>query len=200
MRGSLFITGDAAADGLLNTNPDALIIGMLLDQQVPMEVAFRGPHLLLDRLGHMDPTRIAAMDVEEFVAVCCERPAVHRFPAAMGRRIHALCGELTVRFGGAADGLWADVDHADELSGRLRSLPGFGEEKTMIFVALLAKRMGITPSGWRVAAGVFGDDTPRSVADSTSPDTLAVVREWKRAQKAKRLDKQDRPFPPRPSK
>lgn len=187
------------ADGLLNTDPNALIIGMLLDQQVPMEVAFRGPHLLLDRLGHLGPTRIAVMDVDHFVAVCCERPAIHRFPAVMGRRIHALCDTLAKGYGGSAAALWADVDHADELSTRLRSLPGFGEEKTMIFIALLAKRMEVTPTGWSTSAGAFGDDTPRSVADCTSTDTLAAVREWKRAQKEKRLDKQDRPLPPRPS-
>ncbi len=194
LSGTLHITGDADADGLLNHDGTALLIGMLLDQQVPMEWAFAGPAKLLGRLGHLDARRIAAMDPAEFVAVCCAKPAIHRFPASMGRRIHQLCAALVDDFGGRGENVWEGVSTGDELYGRLRSLPGYGEEKARIFVAILAKRMGVGPEGWCEAAGKFGDDVPRSVADIHSPESLALVREWKRAQKAAKRDKQDRPL------
>ena len=193
MRGSLMITGNAAADELLNTDGTALLIGMLLDQQVPMEMAFHGPATLRQRLGHLDAFKVAAMSEEDVVGVCCAKPAIHRFPAAMGRRIHALCGVLASDYGGRGENVWNGVASGDALYQRLRALPGFGDEKSRIFIALLGKRMAVQPDGWRTAAGKFGDDTPRSVADSTSPETLAAVRQWKRAQRAARLDKQDRP-------
>jgi uncharacterized HhH-GPD family protein len=189
------ITGDAVADELLNTDGTALLIGMLLDQQVPMEMAFHGPATLRQRLGHLDAARIASMTEPDVIAVCCAKPAIHRFPAAMGRRIHALCAVLTTHYGGCGEQVWTDVSTGDELYRRLRALPGFGEEKSRIFIAVLGKRIGVRPDGWRDAAGKFADDTPRSVADSTSPETLAAVRQWKRAQKAAKLDKQDRPLP-----
>jgi uncharacterized HhH-GPD family protein len=191
--GTLFITGDEAADSLLNTDGTALLIGMLLDQQVPMEWAFAGPATLQRRLGHLDAARIAAMDGEEFVAVCCAKPAIHRFPASMGRRIHELCTVLATRYDGRAVDVWADVTTGDELLGRLRALPGFGDEKARIFVAVLGKTQGVTPEGWRQAAGPFGDDTPRSVADVHDATSLAAVRSWKQAQKAAKRDKQGRP-------
>jgi uncharacterized HhH-GPD family protein len=194
--GTLFITGDAAADELVNTNGTALLIGMLLDQQVPMEVAFRAPAMLRQRLGHLDARRIAGMSEDEVVAVCCAKPAIHRFPAVMARRTHALCAVLAEQYAGRGEQLWAGVDSGDELYARLRALPGYGDEKARIFVAVLGKRFGVQPAGWREAAGKFGDDTPRSVADSTSPETLAAVRHWKRAQRAAHLDKQDRPLHP----
>jgi uncharacterized HhH-GPD family protein len=194
MAGTLYVTGDARADELVNTDGTALLIGMLLDQQVPMEVAFRAPATLQQRLGHLDAGRIAAMSEDEVVAACCAKPAIHRFPAAMGKRIHALCGVLAEQYGGRGDGIWERVDSGERLYTRLRALPGFGDEKARIFIALLGKRMGVRPPGWRDAAGKFGDDTPRSVADSASPDSLAAVRQWKRAQKAAKLDKQDRPL------
>ena len=194
MRGSLAITGDEAADDLLNTDGTALLIGMLLDQQVPMEMAFHGPATLRQRLGHVDAARIAAMSEEQFVAVCCDKPAIHRFPAVMGRRIHALCGVLATDYGGRGEQVWDGVATGAELYDRLRSLPGFGDEKSRIFIAVLGKRMGVQPDDWGAAAGKFGDATPRSVADATSPETLAAVRQWKRAQKAAMLDKQDRPL------
>jgi uncharacterized HhH-GPD family protein len=190
------ITGDPAADELLNTDGTALLIGMLLDQQVPMEMAFHGPDTLRRRLGHLDAGRIAEMTEADVVGICCAKPAVHRFPAVMGRRIHALCGTLASDYGGHGDNVWHDVATGEELYHRLRALPGFGDEKSRIFIALLGKRMGVQPDGWREAAGKFGDDTPRSVADSTSPETLAAVRQWKRAQRAANLDKQDRPLTP----
>jgi uncharacterized HhH-GPD family protein len=196
--GRLYITGNADADGLLNRDGTALLIGMLLDQQVPMEWAFAGPATLHARLGHLDARRIAAMDVDEFVAVCCAKPAIHRFPAALGGRIHALCTVLATEYDGRGDDVWGDVETGDELYGRLRALPGYGDEKARIFVAILGKTQGVMPEGWREAAGRFGDDVPRSVADITGPETLATVREWKRAQKAAHRDKQDRPLKPSP--
>jgi uncharacterized HhH-GPD family protein len=194
MTGMLFITGDPAADELLNADGTALLIGMLLDQQVPMEWAFTGPATLRARLGHLDAARIAAMDDESFVTVCCEKPAIHRFPASMGRRVHALCAAITERFDGRGEQVWAGVATGDELYARLRTLPGFGDEKTKIFIALLGKRFGVCPPGWVAAAGVFGDEQPRSVADIHDAASLARVREWKKAAKAAKRDKQDRPL------
>ena len=194
MSGTLFITGDPDADAFVNSDGTALLIGMLLDQQVPMEVAFRGPSTLRTRLGHLDAPTIAAMDLEDFLAVCCAKPAIHRYCGAMGKRVHALCAVLTHRYGGRGERLWEDVKSADDLYRRLRALPGYGDEKSRIFIAILGKRMRVRPRGWKETAGKFGESTPRSVADSTSPATLARVREWKRAQKEARLDKQDRPL------
>jgi uncharacterized HhH-GPD family protein len=191
--GTLYITGRADADRLLNTDGTALLIGMLLDQQVPMEWAFAGPATLKERLGHLDARKIAAMDVDDFVAVCCEKPAIHRFPASMGRRIHELCVSLTDSYKGKGENVWKGVGDGAALYARLRGLPGYGDEKAKIFVAILAKRLGVRPEGWQQAAGRFGDETPRSVADIDSPETLASVREWKKAQKAAKKDKQDRP-------
>jgi uncharacterized HhH-GPD family protein len=194
MAGDLYITGDREADGLLRSDPTALMIGMLLDQQVPMEWAFAGPNTLRRRLGHLDATRIAAMAEDDVVAACCEKPAIHRFPASMGRRIHALCVVLAERYGGTAATIWADGPSGRELYDRLRELPGFGDEKSKIFIALLAKRFGVTPHRWEAAAGAFADDAPRSVADIHDVASLDAVRAWKRAQKAAKKDKQDRPL------
>ncbi len=194
MPGTLYITGDTDADLLLNTDGLALLLGMLLDQQVPMEWAFLGPATLRERLGHLDAARIAAMDPEAFVAVCCAKPAIHRFPASMGRRIHDVCATITDRYDGDATRVWAGVATGAELYARLRELPGYGEEKAKIFLALLAKRQGVAPVDWREAAGKFGDDVPRSVADISDPASLGKVREWKKAQKAAKKDKQDRPM------
>jgi len=192
--GTLYITGDTAADKLLNANGTALLIGMLLDQQVPMEWAFNGPATLKKRLGHLDPKKIAAMNVDDFVAVCCEKPAVHRFPAAMGRRIHELCGIIATQYKNKGENMWAGVTDARELTSRLRALPGFGEEKAQIFIALLGKRMGVKPRNWKTEAGVFSDANPRTVADIISPETLLLVRSWKKAEKAADRDKQSRPL------
>jgi uncharacterized HhH-GPD family protein len=194
MVGTLYITGDEAADALLNTNPNALLIGMLLDQQVPMEWAFTGPATLQQRLGHLDPAVIATMDEESFVAICCEKPAIHRFPASMGKRIQQVCAFLVEHHDGDAANIWRNVDTGRDVFGRLKALPGYGDEKSKIFVAILAKTQGVAPDGWREAAGKFGDDVPRSVADIHDEASLAVVREWKKAQKAAKKDKQDRPL------
>ena len=194
MTGTLYITGDAKADKLLNTNANALLIGMLLDQQVPMEWAFSGPATLKQRLGHLDPKKIAAMDVDEFVAVCSEKPAIHRFPGSMGKRIHAVCEALVADYKGNAANIWNGVDDAAEIYRRLRALPGYGDEKSKIFLAILGKTQGVTPDGWRDAAGKFGDDEPRSVADVHDEISLGKVRDWKKAQKAAKKDKQDNPL------
>ena len=195
MAGTLYITGDKASDKLLNTNANALLIGMLLDQQVPMEWAFAGPATLKARLGHLDPKKIAAMDVDEFVSICCEKPAIHRFPGSMGKRIHAVCEALVADYKGNAANIWTGVDEAGEVYRRLRELPGYGDEKSKIFLAILGKRMNVQPADWQTAAGVFGDDVPRSVADIDGPEALGKVREWKQAQKAAKKDKQGRAAP-----
>jgi uncharacterized HhH-GPD family protein len=191
--GTLYITGVPETDALLNTDGTALLIGMLLDQQVPMEWAFAGPATLRTRLGHLDARRIAAMEPDAFVAVCSAKPAIHRFPASMGARIHEMCVALAEGYEGRGELVWADVRTGDELYRRLRGLPGYGDEKAKIFLALLAKRMGVKPRGWKAAAAPFSDTNPRSVADISSPATLAKVREWKKAAKAAKRDKQDRP-------
>ena len=195
MAGTLYITGDTVADKLLNTNANAMLIGMLLDQQVPMERAFAGPATLKQRLGHLDPKKIVAMDVEEFVTICCEKPAIHRYPGSMGKRIHAMCEALVADYKANAANIWKGVESGDELYRRLRALPGYGDEKAKIFIALLGKRMGVQPADWQTAAGVFGDDSPRSVADIDGPESLGKVREWKKAQKAAKKDKQGRTTP-----
>lgn len=184
MPGTLHITGDSEADRLLNENGTALLIGMLLDQQVPMEWAFRGPATLATRLGHLDASRIAAMDPDEFVAVCVRKPAIHRFPRSMGERIHALCRHLDTAYGGDGGAVWSDGPDAVTLRRRVAELPGFGEEKTMIFIALLAKRFGVAPPQWEAQAGPFADPVPRSAADVDGEQSLARVREWKRTQRA----------------
>jgi uncharacterized HhH-GPD family protein len=186
------ITGDADADQLLMDEPLALLLGMLLDQQVPMEWAFRGPATVKRRLGgQLDAAAVAAMSEDDVVAVFCEKPAVHRFPAAMGRRFHGLCEIIVDRYDGDAGAIWRDVASADEVEARLRELPGYGEEKTKIFMAILAKRLGVKPKGWEEVAAPFSDKTPRSVADVSSAATLAKVREFKKAKKAAGQSKAD---------
>jgi uncharacterized HhH-GPD family protein len=191
--GTLAITGNVDQDHLLNTEPLALLLGMLLDQQVPMEWAFRGPSTLRDRLGHLDAKQIAAMDPEALVAVFCDKPALHRYPAAMARRAHELCVHITDRYSGDAGKLWRSVKSGEVLFARLRELPGYGDEKAQIFVAILAKRFKVRPSGWQAAAGPFADDTPRSVADVHDRASLGEVRSFKKAMKAAKRDKQGRP-------
>ena len=167
---------------------------MLLDQQVPMEWAFNGAFTLKTRLGHLDPKKIAAMDPDDFLAVCTEKPAIHRFPKAMAARIQGMCAIIASEYRNKGENIWAGVDDATVLFDRLRGLPGYGEEKAQIFVALLAKRFGIKPKGWKAAAGVFSDSEPRTVADITSPETLLKVRAWKKMEKAAERDKQSRPL------
>jgi uncharacterized HhH-GPD family protein len=201
-RGSLFITGDPGADELLNTDAFALAVGMLLDQQIPLAWAFRGPATLRDRLRDhgrpgLDAPGVAALDPEVLVTLASARPAVHRYPAAMARRIHALADALTGAHDGDITRLWADGADAATVLARLVALPGFGEEKAKIFLALLAKRFGVHPPGWEAAAAPFSDDAPRSIADCCDPASLDAVRRWKQDQKAAGRDKQDRPLPGR---
>ncbi|MCJ7436667.1 MAG: Fe-S cluster assembly protein HesB [Acidimicrobiia bacterium] len=192
------VTGDPAADRLLVQSPLALLVGMLLDQQVPMQWAFKGPHTLSERLGGLDAAAIAAMDPEELEAVFREKPALHRYPASMAKRTHALCQVLVDEYDGNAASVWKVApageprdETGDDLLARLRALPGFGEEKSKIFLALLAKRFAVTPPGWEAAAKPFSDATKRSVADIDSSEALAEVLTWKKAQKAKGKGKAD---------
>jgi uncharacterized HhH-GPD family protein len=192
--GTLYITGKPESDAFLNANGTALLIGMLLDQQVPMEWAFNGPWTLKDRLGHLDAKKIATMDPDEFLALCLVKPAIHRFPKAMALRIQGMCAVIAEKYKGKGENMWNGVNDASVLFERLRELPGFGEEKAQIFVALLGKRFDVAPNGWKKAAGVFSDKNPRTVADITSPETLLKVRAWKKAEKAADRDKQSRPM------
>lgn len=185
------VTGDPDADRLLAENPLALLIGMLLDQQVPMEWAFRGPATLKARLGGLDARAIAEMSPDALDAVFRAKPALHRFPGSMAKRTHTLAQHLVDEYHGDAAAVWRDVTSGDELFARLVALPGFGAEKAKIFQALLAKRLGVRPDGWEQAAAPFSDDTPRSVADIDSPETLARVRDWKRTQKRRGKTKAD---------
>ena len=194
MTRTLYITGVESADALLNRDGTALMIGMLLDQQVPMEWAFTGPYTIRKRLGHLNAKRIATMDVDKFVAICSEKPAIHRFPRSMATRIHQLCVALTENYSGKGENVWRDVDDAKELMARLRQLPGYGQEKAEIFIALLGKRFDVRPKNWKKYAGVFSDARPRSVADIYSAATLLKVRGFKQMQRARDTDKQDRPL------
>lgn len=179
------VTGDDDADGLLGSDPFALLLGMMLDQQIPMEKAFLGPHLLTQRMGGLDVAAIAASDPEELLARFRERPALHRFPKSMAERAQALCATLVERHGGQAAEVWEGASDGADLLARLEALPGFGEEKSRIFVALLAKRFGICPDGWEEAAGGYADGSRLSVADIDSRPAFERVRAWKREQKAK---------------
>lgn len=190
MTPAIHITGDAAADELLSSDPLALLVGMLLDQQVALETAFAGPHKITQRLAasgrRFDAATIAAHDPDAFVALCAETPAVHRFPGSMAARIQKLCTTLVDEWDGDAAALWTrgEPDGATVLK-RLKALPGFGEQKARIFLALLGKQYGYDGAGWREAAGSYGEEgSYRSVADITSPESLTRVREYKRAMKA----------------
>jgi uncharacterized HhH-GPD family protein len=184
---TLCIAQDVAADELLGRDPLALVLGMLLDQQFPMERAFAGPRLLADRLGvdTLDAAALAAADPEQLVTVFRGPPAVHRYPGSMAARTQELCRLLVERYGGRAEGLWDDAADGATLLRRLGELPGFGAQKSKIMVALLGKQYGVTPPGWREAAGAYGEDgSRRSVADVTGPGSLAEVRQFKQEQKA----------------
>ena len=185
------ITGDADADDLLVREPLALVLGMLFDQQVPMEWAVASPAKLKDRLGHLDARKIAEMDPEAFLAVCTEKPAIHRFPGSMGKRAYELCQVIADEYDGDAANLWRDATSGDELLDRLMALPGFGREKARIFLAVLGKRLRVQPPGWEDAAAPFGDDVRRSVADADSPEHLQEVRAWKKMMKAQGKAKTD---------
>jgi uncharacterized HhH-GPD family protein len=186
MATTLWMTGDDAADRLLDADPFALLLGMLLDQQVPMETAFSGPHKIAQRLGSLEPAAVADADPEEFAALCATPPAVHRYPGSMAGRIQAVARAVVDQHDGDVTRLWTEGDpDAREVLRRLKALPGFGDQKARIFLALLGKQRGVTPEGWREVAGPYGEEgARRSIADVTDADSLAQVRETKRAAKA----------------
>ncbi|MFD5252917.1 HhH-GPD-type base excision DNA repair protein [Streptomyces bobili] len=184
---TLHLAQDPEADELLGRSPLAALVGMLLDQQVPMEWAFKGPRTIADRLGadDLDAHDIAARDPEAFTALLSEKPAVHRYPGSMAKRIQQLCQYLVEHYDGEASAVWDGVPTGTELLGRLEELPGFGKQKAQIFLALLGKQLGVRPQGWREAAGAYGEAKSfRSVADITGPESLVKVRAHKQEMKA----------------
>jgi uncharacterized HhH-GPD family protein len=182
---ALHITGDADADALLDRDPLALLLAMLLDQQIPMEKAFTGPAVLARRLGTdpLDPAAIAGMDPVAFAAVMAGPPAVHRYHTSMAGRVQALAAHVVQRYGGDARAVWVGADTGAELLARLMALPGYGNQKARIFTALLGKQCGVRPPGWEQAAGDYALPGHRSVADVVDADSLIKVREVKRAAK-----------------
>lgn len=183
---TLHLAQDSEADALLGRSALAALVGMLLDQQVPMEWAFKGPRTIADRLGvdDLDAREIAGMDPERFAALLSEKPAVHRYPGSMAKRVQQLCQFLVEHYDGDAEGVWAGVGSGGELLKRLEGLPGFGKQKAQIFLALLGKQVGVRPEGWREAAGSYGEaKVYRSVADITGEDSLAKVRAYKQEKK-----------------
>ncbi|MFS8480127.1 MAG: HhH-GPD-type base excision DNA repair protein [Micromonosporaceae bacterium] len=184
---SLYLAQDPDADRLLADDPLALLIGMMLDQQVPMEWAFVGPHRLAQRLGvdRLDASVIAEYDPEALKEIFATPPALHRFPGSMAQRAQALAAMVRDEYGGDAAAIWRDATSGADLVRRLGKLPGFGKQKAQIFTALLGKRFGVQPDGWREAAGPYGEEgVYRSVADITDDASLAKVREYKKQMKA----------------
>jgi uncharacterized HhH-GPD family protein len=183
----LHLAQDPEADDLLSRDPLALLVGMLLDQQYPMEHAFRGPWKITTRLGveRLDPAVIAAMDPEAFADLAATPPAIHRYGRSMAGRVQQLARVVATQYDGDAATIWTTAASGQELYDRLRALPGWGEMKAKIFVALLGKQLGVKPKGWREAAGAYGEKgSTRSVADVTSPESLLAVREFKKEAKA----------------
>ena len=172
-------TENPAANELLETDPLALLIGMVLDQQVKMEKAFGGPYELKQRLGRLDASEIASMDPDRLDNVFRERPALHRFPGNMARRVQAMCAVVVRDYGGDAGSVWRDAKNGDELAARISKLPGFGEMKTRIMVSILAKRFDVRPPGWEKHAATW-----HSVADVDSAESMAEARQVKRDMKA----------------
>ncbi|MGI5397955.1 HhH-GPD-type base excision DNA repair protein [Streptomyces sp. CA-135486] len=191
MSPTIHLAQQPEADELLGRSPLAALIGMLLDQQVPMEWAFSGPYTIAQRLGSddLDAAQITAYDPDAFAELLKQKPAVHRYPGSMAKRVQQLCQYIVDEYDGDASAIWRDVETGEELLARLKALPGFGEQKAKIFLALLGKQFGVQPKGWREAAGPYGEKgSYRSAADITGPDSLAKVRahkqEMKRAAKA----------------
>jgi uncharacterized HhH-GPD family protein len=182
----LTIAQDEAADEVLSTNAFALLAGMMLDQQFPMERAFAGPAKILDRFGTLDPATIAEAPPEEFAEICARPPAVHRFPGAMASRLQGLAQQIVDSYDGDTASLWRTAESGAELLKRMQALPGFGRQKAQIFVALLGKQLDVRPPGWEVAAGAYAEDgSYRSVADVRDAASLEKVRSFKKEQKAK---------------
>ncbi|GJF15873.1 hypothetical protein NGTWS0302_13330 [Mycolicibacterium cyprinidarum] len=183
---NLCLAQEPKADHLLSEDPFALLTGMLLDQQIPMEVAFSGPKKIDDRIGGFDARVIADYNPAEFAALCSQTPAIHRFPGSMAKRVQALAQVIVDEYGGDAAALWTAGDpDGPDVFRRLKALPGFGEQKAKIFLALLGKQYGVTPKGWRAAAGDYGKaGTHMSVADVTDAGSLTKVRTYKKEAKA----------------
>ncbi|MCY7289910.1 MAG: Fe-S cluster assembly protein HesB [Cryobacterium sp.] len=183
---TLHFTDDADADALLSENPFALLVGMILDQQIAMEMAFMGPAKIRDRVGKLDPSSIAAYDADAFVEVFRQSPAVHRFPGSMAKRVQEVAENIVTNWDGDTAAIWLrDTPTGPEIFRRLQALPGFGEQKAKIFLALLGKRLAIEAPGWREASAPYGEEgCYRSVADIVDLESIARVRETKRAVKA----------------
>jgi uncharacterized HhH-GPD family protein len=177
----LHLTGDDAADALLASNPLALLIGMVLDQQIPLEWAFRGPHELESRLGvPLSAAEIAAMDPDKLAEVFSTKPALHRYPGSMAARTQALCETIVEEFGGRAQSIWTDARDGKDLYRRIKSLPGFGEMKAKIFIALLGKQCGLKVTGWEAVSTPYSEKgSHRSVADIVDEASLKEVRAFK---------------------
>jgi uncharacterized HhH-GPD family protein len=182
----MWLTADPKANELLSNDPLALLVGMLLDQQVPMEKAFGGPQVIKERFGRFDAGAIAEADPEAFAAICSKPPAIHRFPGSMAKRVQALCAYVVERYGGRVEAIWTEgAPDGKAVLERLAELPGYGLQKARIFLALLGKQYGVQPDGWREAAGPYGEDgSYRSVADVTDEGSLQKVREFKKQAKA----------------
>jgi uncharacterized HhH-GPD family protein len=178
------IAQDPDADKVLAGNPFALLTGMLLDQQYPMEHAFRGPHKILQRFGTLDPEAIASADPDEFAALCSTPPAIHRYGKSMAGRVQQLARVIVDEYDGDAARVWSEAKSGADLMKRLQKLPGYGEQKAKIFTALLAKQLDVKPRGWTTVVGDYGKKGYRSVADVVDAESLAKVREFKKAQKA----------------
>jgi uncharacterized HhH-GPD family protein len=184
---AIHITGDPAADEVLTDSPFALLVGMMLDQQYPMEHAFRGPAKVLERFGSLEPAAVAAADPAEFKALCSTPPAIHRFPGSMAERLQTLAALVVERYDGHAERIWTEAASGADLVKRVMELPGFGRQKAQIFAALVAKQLGVRPEGWQQAVGDYALDGYRSVADVVDPASLQKVRDFK--QEKKRADK-----------
>jgi uncharacterized HhH-GPD family protein len=178
------ITNDPAADAVLDEYPLALVIGMQLDQQYPIEHAFRGGWKILSRFGSLDTAAIAAADPEQFRAACSVAPAIHRFPGAKAAQVQGLARIVEASYDGDVTRLWTGVRTGAELHKRFTELPGFGDQTSRIMIALLAKQVGVAPAGWKAAAGDYALKGYRSVADVTGPEALVKVREFKKQKKA----------------
>ena len=178
------IAQDPAADKVLSEDPFALLVGMLLDQQYPMEHAFRGPSKILERFGTLDPAGIAEAEPEAFADLCATPPAIHRYGRSMAGRVQALASVVRDEYDGRAESIWQDAADADELLSRLKALPGYGDQKARIFAPLVGKQLGVQPPGWREAVGPYAEDGSfRSVADVVDEVSLQKVREFKQAAK-----------------
>ena len=181
---AIHITGDDTADKVLSEDPFALLLGMLLDQQFPMERAFAGPAKILDRFGTLEPAAIAAADPEKFAELCATPPAIHRYGRSMAGRAQELATQVVELYGGDASRIWTEASSGADLVKRVMALPGFGKQKAQIFTALIAKQVGVRPEGWEQAVGDYSLEGYRSVADVVDADSLQKVRDYKKQKKA----------------